>query len=159
MIRTSALCPILFCALTGIGMPQARAETDAARPALRLSLSSAAGNGTGSLLAAGRYGNEWGVRAGAWLRDAHVRGPAPDLLVGVDHLWARGRWRFGLGAAWLNNENDVNGTRWNFSIAVAYDFSDRAFIEFVHFSHGAYLGIRKDDPNGGWNFIGVGVVL
>ena len=49
-----------------------------------------------------------------------------------------------------------NGTRWNFDFTVAYDFSERVFVEYQHLSHGTYIGISTRAPNGGWNILGVG---
>lgn len=145
---------------TSIVSAGAQDEREAAESRMRLSLSGAAFNGAGSVLASGRYGDGWGVRLGFWLRDSHVPGHAPHVFLGGDYLWKYSHWRYGIGLAWLDrNGNAINGTHANFSLSVAYDISDRFFIEVMHFSHGSALGIRGDIPNQGWDFIGIGVAL
>lgn len=130
------------------------------RPALRLSVSGAVYNSSGSVLVAGRYGSDWGLRGGAWATAKDIyAGEVPSVFIGVDRLWTHGRWRYGLGPIWIDSKNEINGTRWNASLSVAYDVSDRVFVEFIHFSHGSALGIRRNTANAGWNFLGVGIAL
>jgi hypothetical protein len=157
MHPASAICFMLVGVL--VGAAKAADEPPIDRPQVQLSLSRAVATGTGSLLAAGRYGDDWGLRLGAWLYDKHVDGLAPDGFIGVDRLWTYDGFRYGLGAAWLNSTNDLNGTHWNFSISVAYKFSERVFVEIIHFSHGTSIGIRRDAPNDGWDFLGLGFAL
>jgi hypothetical protein len=128
--------------------------------ALRLSVSDAVVNDTGAVLMSGRYGGAWGVRVGYWVRDPHLEPGAPHLTAGMDHVWTRKKWRYGIGAVWIDNDNEINGTRWNFDLSLAYDLSDRIYVEYLHFSHGSkVLGIKRDIPNLGWNLIGLGFKL
>lgn len=55
-----------------------------------------------------------------------------------------------------SRSSDINGTRWNFELLVAYDFSRHLYAELTHYSHGSELGIRRDVPNAGWDFVGLG---
>ncbi len=97
---------------------------------------------------------------GYWARDPHLDTGEPHFTVGMDHVWTYRKWRYGIGAVWIDNDNVINGTRWNFDLALAYNFSDRFFVEFLHFSHASkVLGIKKDLPNSGWDFIGLGLTL
>lgn len=109
-------------------------------------------------VATGRYGGNWGAKLGLWGHTgSEVHPSGPTVLVGVDYMltfW--GKLRGGFGLAWIDSVNNVNGTRWNFDMTLAYDLSDRVFVEYRHQSHGAVLGIEKDAPNGGWNVAGVG---
>jgi hypothetical protein len=128
--------------------------------ALRLSGSVATINDPGAVLMSGRYGGTWGVRLGFWAHDPLLQTGAPHFVAGMDRVWTYRNWRYGIGAVWIDNDNDVNGTRWNFDLALAYDLSNRIFVEFLHLSHGSkVLGIKKDLPNEGWNFIGLGLTL
>jgi hypothetical protein len=128
------------------------------RPGLRLSAGIDVFRTPGTVVATGRYGGTWGARLGYWVRSGSDVGPrAPVVLIGADYMltfWKRVRG--GIGLAWIDGENNVNGTRWNFDTTLAYDLSDRLFVEYRHQSHGAALGIRKDAPNGGWNVVGLG---
>ncbi|MHB8623070.1 MAG: hypothetical protein ACYC9J_07680 [Sulfuricaulis sp.] len=133
---------------------------DEAPAALRISVSDAAINDPGAVLIAGRYGGAWGARVGFWTHDLHLQTGAPHVMAGMDHVWTNEKWRYGIGAVWIDNENEVNGTRWNFDLSLAYDLSNRMFIEFLHFSHASkVLGIERSRPNEGWNFIGIGFAL
>ncbi len=64
--------------------------------------------------------------------------------------------RAGLGAAWIDEKTNVNGTLWLFDVSLAYDITRNVFIEYRHHSHGSKLGIERDVRNGGWNLIGIG---
>jgi hypothetical protein len=132
---------------------------DETKPALRLSLGLDLYRAAGAMVASARYGGSWNVKAGAWVRDVHVQPQAPDFLLGGGYVWTKSRWRFGAGVVWIDEENDVNGTRWNFDASVAYDMSDRVFFEYQHYSHGSVLGLKKDLSNGSWNLIGVGLIF
>jgi hypothetical protein len=132
---------------------------DETRPALRLSLGLDVYRAPGSVVASARYGGSWNVKAGAWVRDGHVQPEAPNLLLGAGYVWTKSKWRFGAGLVWIDEENYVNGTRWNFDASAAYDLSDRVFFEYQHYSHGSKLGLKKDNSNGGWNLIGVGLIF
>ena len=110
-------------------------------------------------MVSGRYGGSWGVKLGFWIRDSHVEPGAPNKLAGVDYVWTESKWRFGLGTAWIDEENSVNGTRWNFDLSLAYDLPNRVLVGYQHYSHGSILGIRKSESNEGWNLIGVGLIF
>jgi hypothetical protein len=126
---------------------------------LRLSLADAVSWGTGSNVVTGRYGGNWGVKLGFWIRDSHVEPGAPNMLAGVDYVWTKSKWRFGFGTVWIDEENRINGTRWNFDLSLAYGLSSRVFVEYQHYSHGSILGIRKDESNEGWDLVGVGLIF
>ncbi len=133
-------------------------EAEDTRPGLRLSVGTDMFRSPGTLMVNGRYGGTWGARLGFWAHGgSDIRPHAPNVLVGADYMltfWKK--WRGGAGIAWIDNVNNVNGTRWNFDFTVAYDLSELVFVEYRHQSHGAFFGISSDTPNGGWNFIGVG---
>lgn len=67
------------------------------------------------------------------------------------------RYKFffaGIGPAYSDDETDVTGTRWNFSIPMGLRFEhDRVFIDVLwrHRSHGAALGFAEDERNSGIN--------
>jgi len=126
---------------------------------LRLSVADDVSWGPGSTVVSGRYGGSWGVKLGFWIRDSHVEPGAPNKLAGVDYVWTESKWRFGLGTVWIDEENSVNGTRWNFDLSLAYDLPNRVFVGYQHYSHGSILGIRKSESNEGWNLIGVGLAF
>ena len=81
------------------------------------------------------------------------------MLVGVDRVWTVSRWRLGLGVTWIDTRTNLNGTRWEFTGSLGYALTPRSFIEYRHHSHGAKLGIENGVPNGGWNFLGLGLVF
>jgi len=150
------------CAVAGILFSVSVAHADETRPAttpaLQLSVSDALKNASGSIIVAGRYGDEWGVRAGFWAHAQNLAAYAetPNVFFAVDRMITVRRLRAGLGIAWIDEVNNVNGTRWNFIWSMAVDLPDRFFLELLHMSHGAALGIEEDKPNHGWNFIGIG---
>jgi hypothetical protein len=153
--RTQAI--ILFFLGMSAGAPCfARDET---RPGLRLSVADDFVHAQGSIVVSGRYGDAWGVRLGFWARDSHVDPGAPNVLAGVDRAWTRAKWRYGVGLVWIDETNKLNGTNWNFDAFLAYDLTDRLFVEYRHYSHGRVFGIQKDAANGGWNLIGVGFLF
>lgn len=132
---------------------------DEIRPALRLSLGLDVYRAPGTMVASARYGGNWNAKAGAWVRDVHVQPEAPSFLLGGGYAWTKANWRFGAGVVWIDDENDINGTRWNFDASIAYDMSGRLFFEYQHYSHGAILGLKKDASNGGWDLISVGLTF
>lgn len=132
---------------------------DETTPALRLSLGLDVYHASGAMVASARYGGSWNVKASAWVRDVHIRPQAPDVLLGAGYVWTKSKWRFGAGLVWIDGENNVNGTRWNFDASVAYDWTERVFFEYQHYSHGTLLGLKKDASNGGWNLFGVGLIF
>ena len=133
-------------------------DVDDTRPGTRLSVGVDVFRAPGTVVATLRYGGTWGAKLGYWAYTTSDVGPhTPNVLIGADYMltfWKKLRGGFGL--AWIDEENNVNGTRWNFDTTVAYDLSERVFIEYRHQSHGAVLGISKDKPNGGWNIVGAG---
>jgi len=114
----------------------------------------------GSIVATGRYGGTWGAKLGVWGYSAPSVGRgAPNVLIGVDYMLTMRRWRGGIGVAWIDRENRMNGTRWNLDATLAYDLSDRIFVEYRHQSHGTVVGIRRDASNFSWNIVGAGMVF
>jgi hypothetical protein len=133
-------------------------EMEDTRPGLRLSAGTDVFREPGTLMVNGRYGGTWGARLGFWAHSgSDIKPHAPHVLVGADYMltfWKK--FRVGAGIAWIDEANNVNGTRWNFDFTFAYDLSQRVFVEYRHQSHGAILGISPETSNGGWNFVGVG---
>ncbi|HZR69178.1 MAG TPA: hypothetical protein VFB01_08990, partial [Burkholderiales bacterium] len=66
MIRGRALVSLWFCALACSGTAHAL-QNEATPKSLRLAYSEDFVHAEGAALLAGRYGGEWGLRAGAWL--------------------------------------------------------------------------------------------
>jgi hypothetical protein len=133
---------------------------DETRPALRASLGVDVYRVPGTVVAAARYGGNWNVKAATWLYDVGVEPDAPRLLLGGGYMITVSRFRFGAGLVWIDKtNNNVNGTHWNFDGSVAYDVTDRLFVEYQHYSHGAILGLKDNVSNGGWNLLGVGYVF
>jgi len=155
VIRGRALVSLWFCALACSGTAHAL-QNEAMPTSLRLTLSRDFVHAKGATLLAGRYGGEWGLRAGAWLRTDDME-PKPHWMAGFDHVWMLGKWRPGIGLAWIDQTTNVNGTHWLFDASLAYDFNRRLFVEYRHHSHGSKLGIQRDVRNGGWNLIGIGL--
>ena len=151
--RTLLLCALAWAA------PAHALQHDETRRDLRLSLSADFMHAHGATLLSGRYGAAWGARAGAWLDAGEDVHPKPHAFVGADHVWTFGSWRAGLGAIWMDEKTNVNGTNWLFDISLAYDINRRVFVEYRHHSHGSRLGIKRDVPNGGWNLIGIGIAF
>jgi hypothetical protein len=130
------------------------------KPSLRVTLGVDAFRVPGTVAASARYGGSWNVKAGTWLYNSGVEPHMPHLLLGGGYVLTKWKFRFGLGVVWIDSENDnVNGTRWNVDASVAYDLSDRWFVEYQHYSHGAILGIQDNVSNGGWNLVGVGLIF
>jgi len=133
-------------------------EVEETRSGTRLSAGTDVFHAPGTVVASLRYGGTWGARLGYWVYTTSDVGPqAPTVLIGADFMltfWRK--LRGGIGLAWIDDENNVNGTRWNLDTTLAYDLSDRVFIEYRHQSHGAILGVSSDKPNGGWNVVGIG---
>lgn len=158
VVRHAAALAFLCFALVAAA-PAGAWNWDETKPALRLSLGLDVYRAPGTVVASARYGGGWNVKASAWVRDVHVQPEAPGFLLGGGYAWTKSKWRFGAGVVWIDDENDINGTRWNFDASIAYDMSDRVFFEYQHYSHGAILGLKKDASNGGWNLIGVGLIF
>jgi len=135
-------------------------ETQDTTPGLRLSVGVDVYHAAGSIVATGRYGGTWGAKLGVWGYSAPSVGRgAPNVLIGVDYMLTMRRWRGGIGVAWIDRENRMNGTRWNLDATLAYDLSDRIFVEYRHQSHGTVVGIRRDASNFSWNIVGAGMVF
>ncbi|HET7766302.1 MAG TPA: hypothetical protein VFK92_14540 [Burkholderiales bacterium] len=154
--RTASL--FFVCLMLAAG-PARAWQWDETKPALRVSLGLDVYRAAGAMVATARYGGAWNVKASAWVRDVHVQPEAPNYLLGAGYVVTKSRWRLGIGAVWIDQENDVNGTRWNFDVSVAYDVSSRVFFEYQHYSHGAVVGLQKDTSNGGWNLLGAGLIF
>jgi len=132
---------------------------DETRADLRLSVSDDFVHAPGSMVVSARYGGGWGARLGFWARNSNVEASAPNFFFGIDHVWTYSKWRAGLGAVWIDELNDLNGTHLDFDVSLGYDLSSRVFVEYRHHSHGRKLGIRKDASNDGWNLVGVGLIF
>ena len=133
---------------------------DETRSALRVSVGADVFRVPGTTVASARYGGSWNVKAATWLHDAGVDPDAPNLLLGGGYVLTMSRFRLGAGIVWIDKtNNNVNGTHWNVDASVAYDLSDRVFVEYQHYSHGAILGVKQDVSNGGWNLVGLGVIF
>lgn len=126
---------------------------------LRLSAGADVVNAPGSVVVSGRYGGDWGAKIGFWENRARVQPGAPNMLVGVDHVWTYSRWRAGFGLVWIDAVNKLNGTHVDFDLSLAYDLSSQVSLEFRHFSHGGMFGIDRAAPNRGWNLIGIGFIF
>ena len=130
---------------------------DETKTALRVSVGADVFRVPGTTVASARYGGSWNVKAATWLYDAGVDPDAPRLLLGGGYMITVGSFRFGAGLVWIDKtNNNVNGTHWNFDVSGAYDLTDRLFVEYQHYSHGAILGLKDNVSNGGWNLLGVG---
>ena len=132
---------------------------DETRAELRLSVSGDFVHAPGATLVSARYGGAWGARLGFWARESHAESSKAHYFAGVDHVWTYSKWRAGLGAVWIDEANDLNGTHWDFDVSLGYDLSNRVFVEYRHHSHGRKLGISKDASNDGWNLVGVGLIF
>ena len=132
-------------------------EIEETRPALRASLGVDVYRVPGTVVASARYGGNWNVKASTWLYDAGVDPEAPRWLLGGGYMITVSRFRLGAGLVWIDKvNNNVNGTHLNFDGSIAYDLTDRIFVEYQHYSHGAILGVQNNVSNGGWNLLGVG---
>ena len=133
-------------------------HVDDTRPGLRLSVGIDLFRAPGTVVVNGRYGGTWGARLGLWVRDgSDVHPRSPHVLVGADYMLTfLKNVRGGVGVAWIDDVNNKNGTHWNFDFTLAYDLSERVFVEYRHLSHGAQLGLSDGSPNDGWNIIGAG---
>jgi hypothetical protein len=135
-------------------------EWDETKPSLRLSVSADVYRVPGTVAAMARYGGSWNVKAGTWLYNRGVEPHAPSLLLGGGYVFTKWNFRLGLGLVWINDVNEnVNGTRWNIDASIAYDLSERWFVEYQHYSHAAILGVQDDVSNGGWNLVGLGMIF
>lgn len=67
--------------------------------------------------------------------------------------------RAGIGPAYVPNTNEVNGTRWNFSLSLYCYRLRSAELVVRHISHGADFGIARERANLGWNFVGLSFSL
>jgi hypothetical protein len=148
------VCLFLFASAPAWGW-----SLDETRAGLRLALSADVYRAPGSVVASARYGGNWGLKLGAWLYGNDVEPRAPHVVAGADYVFTKSKWHLGAGVAWIDEENSINGTRWNFDLSLSYDFSDRVFLQYQHYSHGSGLGWRRDTPNYSWNLLGLGLVF
>jgi hypothetical protein len=145
---------MLFASVPSQAFQMEMGET---RSAVRVSVGIDVFNSPGAIVATGRYGGSWGLKLGYRLyQGSHLRGPGRVLVCSDYMLTFADKIRGGLGIAWIDGENNINGTRWNFDVTIAYDLSNKTFLEYRHQSHGAIFGLRTDVPNGGWNVFGLG---
>jgi len=153
----AALAFLLWHPLTAQAWPW---EWDETKPALRVTVGVDVFRVPGTAVASARYGGSWNAKISTWLHDAGVDPHAPKLLVGGGYVLTKWNWRLGAGLVWINDtNNNVNGTHWNFDGSIAYDLTDRVFVEYQHYSHGAILGISSNTSNGGWNLLSLGVIF
>jgi hypothetical protein len=156
--RSSTRAVFLLVVFASTSAHAFRLVIDDTPPGLRVSAGTDVFRAPGTLVASARYGGTWGARLGWWVHGgSDIQPRSPTLLAGADYMltfWKKVRG--GIGVAWIDRETNVNGTRWNFDATLAYDLSDRLFVEYRHQSHGAILGIGGNSPNGGWNVVGVG---
>lgn len=132
---------------------------DETKAELRLSVSDDFVHAPGSTVVSARYGGAWGARLGFWARESHAERSTANFFAGVDHVWTYSKWRAGLGAVWIDQVNDLNGTHLDFDVSLGYDLASWVFVEYRHHSHGRKLGISKNASNDGWNLIGVGLIF
>jgi hypothetical protein len=133
---------------------------DETKTSLRVSVGADVFRVPGTTVVSARYGGGWNVKAATWLHNAGVDPEAPNLLLGGGYVLTMSRFRLGAGIVWIDKtNNNVNGTHWNVDGSIAYDVTDRVFVEYQHYSHGAILGVKQDVSNGGWNLLGLGVIF
>ncbi len=149
----------IACAALLIALATPARALDNPEVDLRLVVSADFVHAPGSMVVSGRYGGAWGLRLGAWVRDVHADPGAPNKLAGGDYVWKYRNWRAGLGAVWIDETSNLNGTHWDFDVSLAYDLGGRVFAEYHHFSHGRKAGINEDVPNDGWNLLGIGWIF
>jgi len=154
---------LLLSGLALVASPPSNAldlKIEDTKPGLRLSAGVDVLRAPGSIVASARYGGTWGARLGAWAYSSSSVGEEPpNVLIGVDYVLTRKKWRGGIGIAWIDKVNLMNGTRWNLDMMLAYDLSDRFYIEYRHQSHASILGFKTDAPNGSWNILSLGWYL
>ena len=92
----------------------------------------------------------WSAYAGRWNSDQFG---GVTNLIGAEYRRHLGPLFAGIGAAWLDQLTPLNGTQWNFSVTIGWDFGPVQAL-CRHTSHGRQLGIEPDKPNGGWNWCG-----
>jgi hypothetical protein len=156
--RTSIGLLLWALALAAIEPSRALAlEVEDTRPGLRMSAGVDVYRAPGSTVANGRYGGTWGVNLGVWAHSNSAVGrEPPNFLIGFDYMLKIRDWRAGIGLAWIDKINRMNGTHLNLDMTLAYDLSDRFFVEYRHQSHATVFGIKEDEPNGSWNIVGLG---
>ena len=98
---------------------------DETKANLRLSVSDDFVHARGAMLVSARYGGAWGARLGFWARESQVEPSKAHYFAGIDHVWTYSKWRAGLGAVWIDETNDLNGTHWDFDASLGYDLSSR----------------------------------
>ena len=157
VFRSTFLCLALAAATPALAVDWGWQDT---KPALRVSIAVDVFRVPGTTVATARYGGNWNVKAGTWLHNNGVDPSAPSLLLGAGYVLTTSKFRLGLGVVWIDKENlNVNGTRWNVDASIAYDLSNRWFVEYQHYSHGAILGLKDEVSNGGWNLLGIGAIF
>lgn len=158
--RAASLCFAFLALFQSVPAKASDWGFDETRPSLRASVGVDVFRVPGTVVASLRYGGGWNIKTATWLHNAGVDPEAPHLLLGGGYVFTVSRFRLGAGIVWIDKtNNNVNGTHWNVDASVAYDLSDRLFVEYQHYSHGAILGVKQDVSNGGWNLLGVGVIF
>ncbi len=92
-----------------------------------------------------------GGYAMAWKRLDRLNGAvAVDFNAGLSFV------DLTLGGAYIPHIDDINGTRWNFSLRAAFNFGRRLRLQYTHISDGKGLFKWADGKkNLGWNFLGL----
>lgn len=100
-----------------------------------------------------RYmGDKWGAHFAAFTeREIHA--------IGIDRIWRKGNLSGGIGVAYLDETNRINGTKPNFALRVDYHITPYVQVGWLHYSNGNFLFHWNEKPNKGWNFISVGVTF
>ena len=91
----------------------------------------------------------WVYFAGGW------RGQYHDEVYGAGYHCGLGRLSIELGASYLTELNDINGTHWNFATHVAYRLGHHWALSYRHFSNADFIFHWSAGPNRGWNFVSI----
>lgn len=102
-----------------------------------------------------RNGNTCGLTSAVWLADGPKEQGDANLSAGFDCRYIVGKWRPFLGLTYIDQTNEVNGTRWNFQLGTCREVAKNLDACLYHYSHGRFIGIEDGKPNDGWNFVGV----
>ncbi len=73
----------------------------------------------------------------------------PDGAVTAEYIIGKKRFNLNLGAAYIFERSDLNGTHFNYSLGASWCPGKHLRLQFTHFSNG------HNKYNVGWNFVGV----
>jgi hypothetical protein len=99
-----------FLLAVGLLLSAPSQALDETKADLRLSVSDDYVHARGSMVVSARYGGAWGARLGFWARESHVESSKAHYFAGIDYVWTYSKWRAGLGAVWIDQVNELNGT-------------------------------------------------